>query len=89
MGKESRLVVEVVSLWHCLTHLTHSLDESALAVEHHGNDCGDAEEHDDALDEVVDGCGLISTEDDIHGGEHGHDDGTIGIRYAESHLEEF
>src|SRR5574344_1032090 len=22
-------------------------------------------------------------------GEHGHDDGTIGIRYAESHLEEF
>ena len=89
VGKQSRLVLQVVSRGHCVAHLVHSLNESALTVEHNGNDSCYTEEHDDALDEIVDSRGLISSEDDIHGSEQCHDDGAILVGYAESHLEEF
>ena len=89
IGEESRLVFQVVCRRYCLTHLVQCLHESALTVEHNRDYGSDTEEHDDALNEVVDGSGLISTEDDIYGSEQCHDDGAILVGYAESHLKEF
>ena len=67
IGEEPRLVFQVVCRRYCLTHLVHCLHESALTIEHNRDYGSDTEEHDDALNEVVDGSGLISTEDDIYG----------------------
>ena len=57
-------------------------------MQHSQNHCHDTEEHDDALDEVVHGRGLISTKNHIDGGKDGHDDYTILILNAKSHLKE-
>ena len=55
----------------------------------HGQDhCHYTEEHDDALDEVVHGRSLITSKNHIDGGEDCHDDHTILVWNAKSHLEE-
>ena len=71
---------------HSLSHAVYGFCQSALTVKHHGNDCGYAEEHDDALDEVVDGSGLVSAEDDIDGCEQGHDYGAVFVWNTEPHF---
>ena len=68
--------------------LRDGLGESALSCDDGHDDGDDAEEHDDALYEVVHGRCLIAAENDVHGGENGHDNHTIFVRYAEAHLEE-
>ena len=89
IGKQARLVFKVVGCGHCLAHAVYGFSQSALAVQHHGYDGGDTEEHDDALYEVVDGGGLVSTEDYVDGGEQCHDDGAVFIWNAESHFKKF
>ncbi len=62
--------------------------KAPLAVEHGGNDGADAEDHDDALDKVVDGGGHIAAGDDIHSGEHRHDDDAHGVVDVKGHAEQ-
>ena len=62
--------------------------KAALAVEHGGDDGDDADEHDDALDEVVDGGGHVAAGDDIDAGEHRHDDDAHGVVDVKRHAEQ-
>ena len=46
-------------------------------MEHHIDNGGDTEEHDDTLYEIIDGCCLVSSEDDIDSGKGSHYHGAI------------
>ena len=70
-------------------HLVNCLDKTSLAVEHHSDDGDDASEHDNALDEVVDGCGLITAQNHIDGSEECHEDDAVFVWNAEAHVEKF
>lgn len=74
-----------------VAHLGQSLQgghKASLAVEDGGDDGADAHDHDDALDEVVDGGGHVAAGDDIHPGEDRHDDDTHGIVDVKGHAEQ-
>ena len=73
---------------YSLLHLRQSLSETTLTVEHHSDDSDDATEHHDALNEVVDGSCLITSQNHIDSCEQCHDDDTIFVRDAEAHVEE-
>src|SRR5699024_8616773 len=64
------------------------LEEAALAVQYRGDDGNDAHDHDDALDEVVDGGGHVAPGDDVHPGEHRHDHHAHGVVDVEGHAEQ-
>ena len=66
----------------------HGSGETTLTVQHGGDDQHDAENHDAALDEVVDSRGLIAAKNDIDGGEDSHRDGAVDVGDAEAHLEQ-
>ena len=59
-----------------------------MDVQHGGYHGHNAEEHDDALDEVVHGGGLVTAQYHIHGGQHGHEHHAVFIGYAETHLKQ-
>ena len=82
-------ILEVVSCRHGLLHFLERLCETTLAVQHHSNDGDDAAQHDDALNEVVDGCSLVAAQNHIDSRKQCHDDDTVLIRDAETHVEEF
>jgi hypothetical protein len=94
IGLAMALLVSKFSIYSRIGIRRHSCEfsdcfsESALAVD----DCYDDEDyteyHDAALDEVVDGCSFISTEDDVNCCEECHCDCTIDVWYAETHFEE-
>ena len=71
-----------------LCQFADSFGQSALSRNDGHDDGHDAEEHDDALDEVVHGRGLVAAQDDVDGGEHCHDDDAVLVGNAEAHLEE-
>ena len=62
--------------------------EAPLAVEDGQDHGADAEEHDDALDEVVDGGGHIAAGDDIDPGEHRHHDDAHRVVDVKGHAEQ-
>ena len=51
-----------------LGELLEGIEESALAVQYRYDDGADAEEHDDTLDEVIEGRGHVSADNDVHSG---------------------
>ena len=71
-----------------LTQLVERLQEAALTLEHSADDRADAHDHDQALNEVVDGGGHVAAGDDVHAGKHGHDDDAHGIVDVKRHAEQ-
>ncbi len=57
-------------------------------MEHRRDDGADAEEHDDALDKVVDGGGHIAAGNHVHTGEDGHGDDANGVINVKGHAEQ-
>ncbi len=62
--------------------------EAPLAVEDGGDDGDDAHDHDDALNEVVNGGGHVAPGDDVHPGEHRHDHDAHGVVDVKGHAEQ-
>ena len=74
-----------------VAHLGQPLQGSQkapLAVQDGGDHRHDAEDHDDALDKVVDGGSHIAPGDDIHSSEHCHDYHTHGVVDVKGHAEQ-
>jgi len=71
-----------------LAQLVQGLHEAALAVQYGGDDGDDAADHDDALDEIVDGGGHVAAGDDIDGGENGHHDDAHAVINVKGHAEQ-
>ena len=63
-------------------------DEAAVGAQHRTDDRDDADQHDDALDKVVDRGGHIAADDYVDGGEHCHGDDADGIVDVERHSEQ-
>ena len=59
--------------------------EAAVVIEDADHNCGDADEHNHALNEVIDRCCGVAAEDDIDRAQHGHCDHDIliGVRGGE------
>ena len=68
--------------------LLDSRGQTTVVVQYGSDDRHDTEEHDDALYEVVHGRGLVAAENDIDGGQNGHDDHAILVGNIEAHLEQ-
>ena len=51
-----------------LGKLLEGCEETALALQHRDDNRADAEQHDDSLDKVIEGCGHVSADDNVHGG---------------------
>ena len=68
--------------------LLYRCHQTSLRIQHGNDDCHDAEEHDDALDEVVHRRCFVASEDDIDGCKGCHTDDAILVWNAEAHLEE-
>ena len=66
----------------------HSVQEAALAVQDRRDDSADAEEHDDALNEVVERRGHVTAGNDVDRGQERHDDNDDVVVDAEGHSEE-
>ena len=62
--------------------------EAALGVQHRKDDCGDAEQHDNALDKVVDRGGHVAACNDVDSGQDCHDDDTDCVVDVKSHSEQ-
>ena len=58
-------------------------------MEHNGNDGCNAEEHYNTLNEVIDGCGFITTQNNIYCRQRCHYHGTVFVGNIETHLKEF
>ena len=59
------------------------LGEAALAAQHRAHHATDAHQHDDALNEIVDGRGHVAAQQHIDARQNGHADHAIEIIHAE------
>ena len=62
--------------------------EAPLTLEDSGDDGADAENHDDALDEVVDGGGHVAPGDDVDTGENRHHHHAHAVVDVKGHAEQ-
>ena len=70
----------------CLRELGNGFGKAALTVEHSEDYGDDAEDHDNALNEIVDRRCHIAADNDVDACQHGHGDDAPGIVNAgESH----
>jgi len=60
-----------------------------VSGQNRSDDAADADQHDDALDEIIPCRGHVAAEQDIDAGEAGHQDDADDIRNVESHAEKF
>ncbi len=66
----------------------HGGHETALTAQHGGNDHHDTDEHDHALDKIVDGGSHVAAGDNIDAGQHAHGDNAYGVVNVEGHAEQ-
>ena len=63
--------------------LYYRIQKTALIIQYGYNDGADAEQHDNALDKIIDGSRHIAAQYDIDSGQNSHCDDTDGIRNIE------
>ena len=63
-------------------------DEAAALIQHGQHHRHNTHEHDQALNEVIDGRGHVAARDHVDAGEHGHQDDAHGVINVERHGEQ-
>ena len=71
-----------------LRKLNDGLGEPPLRLQNRDDDGRDADEHDDALQKVVDDRGHVTTKNNVYAGHDGHADDAPLVGHAERHREQ-